>query len=132
MAVMQPRDFICEVETVRWVYDNTEMGSLLRGFIIKIFCQRGPGSAKEIFQNGIEKLGVLRDESAFLWVLHGVRKENSKLVEDGEVDSRRVEYPLPEFLVWGEKWETLPDMHFVGAEGALGAAEDVARQLGGR
>ena len=126
---MQPRASVCEVEAVRWVYENTEVGSPLRGFVIKIFCQRGPGGGNKVFEQGVARLGVFRDASLFLWVLHGVRKENEKVVEG---DSSRVEYPLPEFLVWGHRWETLPDMHFVGAEGAQGAAEDVARQLGGR
>jgi hypothetical protein len=36
------------------------------------------------------------------------------LVTDGkEVDWSKIEYPLPDFLVFGEKWEVLLDMHLV-------------------
>jgi hypothetical protein len=42
MKLMQPQDFVCKLETVRWVYENTPEGSPLRDFIITIFSQRGP------------------------------------------------------------------------------------------
>jgi hypothetical protein len=36
------------------------------------------------------------------------------LVTDGkEVDWSKIEYPLSDFLVFGEKWEVLLDMHLV-------------------
>jgi hypothetical protein len=60
-----------------------------------------------------------------------VEKLRGTLVTGGkEVDWSRVEYPLPSFLVWGEQWEVLPDMHFVTEENAVKSAKHVARQVG--
>jgi hypothetical protein len=37
-----------------------------------------------------------------------------------EVNTSRIEFPLPNFLVWGEKWQDLPEEHyFVGPESVL-------------
>jgi hypothetical protein len=160
MALMQPQEFVCGLEVVKWVYTHTSLRSKLRDYIIAIFCQRGPNVSREIFTQEIEKLGILKDAVEFLGVLDKVRMGNPKGVEgydlfgrgrvvyceenDGgmgrtmatlvtgreRVDWGRVRYPLPTFLVWGEKWDVLPDEHFfVGeADVAVDGAE-VSGQL---
>ena len=45
------------------------------------------------------------------------------------MDWSRVEYPLPSFLVWGEQWEVLPDMHFVKERDAVAQAKEVWKQI---
>ena len=163
MELMQPKDFVCSLETVRWVYENTPQGSPLLGYIITIFCQRGLSVTPAHFSPEVEKLGIIRDASAFLRVLNKVRAGNPKgiqsynllkefpleyvhtpaedefsvgqvrgtLVSGGkQVDWSRIEYPLPSFLVWGEQWEVLPDMHFVTEERAVQNAKHVGKQVG--
>jgi hypothetical protein len=162
MALMQPTYFVCRVETVRWVYENTCAGSSLRDYIVAIFCQRGPPITPAMFASENEKLGIFHDASEFLRVLGLVRAGNPKgrhgydilglfpvyhtwspgqdalapvrvracLVTGGEdVEWAKIEYPLPSFLIWGAKWEVLPDMHFVGEEGVRTAAENVVGQI---
>jgi hypothetical protein len=161
--LMQPKEFVCAMETVRWVYENTLEGSPLRHFIITIFCQRGPPVSPFHFSSVNEKLGILRDASSFMRVLGKVRAGNLKGINgydlstefpleyshtpakddlsvgqvrgtlvtgEKEVDWSRIEYPLPKFLVWDEKWEVLPDMHFVEENDAVDSAKDVGRQIG--
>jgi hypothetical protein len=163
MELMQSKDFVCTMESVRWVYEHTPPSSPLRNYIITIFCQRGPPVTTSQFSSENEKLGILRDASSFMRVLGKVRAGNPKGVhgydlpkefpveyshtpsQDGftpgqmrgtlvmggkEVDWSRIEYPLPKFLVWGENWEVLQDMHFVKEENAIDSAKDVGRQIG--
>jgi hypothetical protein len=162
MALMQPREFICGVETVRWVYKNTTTGSELRAFIATVFVQRGPPVCKALFSRENERLGFLGDAVGFLRVLNRVRAGNPRGVEGYDlhalfpmvhvylpgkdawspgrvcgslvtggrkVEWSKIEYPLPSFLVWGEKWEILPDMHFVTAEHAVEAAKHMTVQV---
>lgn len=142
MALMQSKEYQCPVETVRWVYQHTPPSSKLRGYIIAIFCQRGPRISAETFSPENTKLCFFRDAINFFSVLNKVRNGNPQgldgydlhgqfpmvhhfahadraggvmatLLTHGEdVDRSRIKYPLPSFLVWGEKWEHLPDMHF--------------------
>jgi hypothetical protein len=163
MELMQPKKFVCALETVRWVYKHTLEGSPLRDFIITIFCQRGPLVTLSHFSPENEKLGILRDAASFMRLLGKVRAGNPKGVHgyglskefpveyshtpgqdestpghvraslvtgDREVNWSRIEYPLPKFLVWGEKWEVLPDMHFVDETDVVGIATNVGRQIG--
>jgi hypothetical protein len=163
MELMQPKTFVCELETVRWVYANTPQGAPLLGYVITIFCQRGPPATPAHFSPVYEKLGIFRDAALFMRVLSKVRAGNPKgvdgydltqefpleytfmpipdefgvgqvrgtLVTGGkEVDWSRIEYLLPSFLVWGENWEVLPDMHFVTEERAVHNAKYVGRQIG--
>lgn len=158
MALMQPGDFGVDVETVRWVYENTAPGSKLRGFVIAVFCQRPAGGQVErrFFRPCYEGLGIFRDALAFLKVLGKVRrgnpvgrggyclerfKQEGGLDEEGkvvmnylvtggtEIDWRRVEFRLPGYLVWGERGEDLPDGFFVTEEEAAEAAGEVAAQM---
>jgi hypothetical protein len=49
-----------------------------------------------------------------------------------QVDESKLDYVLPSFLVWGDKWQDLPDEHyFVGPVSVVeqGGAE-VASQIG--
>jgi hypothetical protein len=48
-----------------------------------------------------------------------------------EVDLSRVEYRLPKHLVWGEKWEDLPDAFFAGPEDVAVERQEVLAQLEG-
>ncbi|CAA9961891.1 hypothetical protein PTMSG1_05268 [Pyrenophora teres f. maculata] len=129
IAAMQWRYSICEIDTVKWVYENTDLGSPLRDYVIKIFCQRGAPVEKGVFSKEVGELGILRDASSWLWELEKVRKafHNKTAVEP---DWREEAYPLPEALVFDETGVVLPDMHFVKAEGAFWGAEAVAKQLG--
>jgi hypothetical protein len=162
MALMQPKKFVCEIETARWVYENTPSGSPLRDYIITIFCQRGPPITPTMFSPTNERLGIFRDAVDFLRILNIVRAGNPKgmdgcelhtrfpmqhtwspgqdelapvrvrgcLVTGGEhVEWTKIEYPLPSFLVWGNKWEVLPDMHFVSEHGVRTTAENVSKQI---
>jgi len=73
MELMQPVGFRCSTDTVRWVYENTEEGCPLRGFIIAIFCQRAsPGPA--FFNDDKAWLSILRDACTFFRVLEKARK----------------------------------------------------------
>ena len=48
---------------------------------------------------------------------------------DGKtVDWQRVRWTLPNFLVWGEDWEDLPDRCFVKADEVEDGAREVERQ----
>jgi hypothetical protein len=162
MALMQPAYFVCKVETVRWVYENTPVWSTLRDYIITIFCQRGPPVTSSMFSPGNERLGIFRDATEFLRKLNLVRAGNPRgvdgydlhsqfriqhtwspgqdeltpvrvrgyLVTGGEdVEWSKIEYPLPSFLVWGTKWEVLPDMHFVCEGDVRSEAENVMKQV---
>ncbi|KAL1800015.1 hypothetical protein ACET3X_000357 [Alternaria dauci] len=162
MALMQPAYFVCRIETVKWVYENTPVKSTLRDYIITIFCQRGPPITPSMFAPDHERLGIFRDAARFMRTLNLVRAGNSKGLdgyelheqfpmhhtwspsEDGlapvrvrgclstggeELDWSKIEYPLPSFLVWGTKWEVLPDMHFVSEENVRMAGENVVKQI---
>jgi len=162
MALMQPKYFICRLDTVRWVYENTPAGSPLRYYITAIFCQRGPPITPSMFSPENERLGIFRDAVGFLRTLNLVRAGNPTgtggynlhalfpihhtwspgegelapvrvrgcLVTGGEeVEWIKIEYPLPSFLVWGAKWEVLPDMHFVSQDGVRAAAQDLLKQI---
>ncbi|KAI4662456.1 uncharacterized protein J4E79_004746 [Alternaria viburni] len=162
MALMQPKYFICRLDTVRWVYENTPAGSPLRNYITAIFCQRGPPITPSMFSPENEQLGIFRDAVGFLRTLNLVRAGNPTgtggynlhalfpihhtwspgegelapvrvrgcLVTGGEeVEWIKIEYPLPSFLVWGAKWEVLPDMHFVSQDGVRAAAQDLLKQI---
>ncbi|KAF2243124.1 hypothetical protein BU26DRAFT_437576 [Trematosphaeria pertusa] len=130
MALMQPGDFGVDVETVRWVYENTAPGSKLRGFVIAVFCQRPAGGQVErrFFRPCYEGLGIFRDALAFLKVL-GKVVMNYLVTGGTEIDWRRVEFRLPGYLVWGERGEDLPDGFFVTEEEAAEAAGEVAAQM---
>jgi hypothetical protein len=163
MELMQPKDLVCSLETVRWVYENTPQASPLLRYIITIFCQRGPPVTAAHFSPVYEKLGIFRDVALFMRVLSKVRAGNPKgvngydltkefsfkhthmpvpdefgvgqvrgtLVTGGkEVQWSKIEYPLPSFLVWGEQWEVLPDMHFDTEEHVVHNAKHVGRQVG--
>jgi hypothetical protein len=167
MALMQPGEFVCAMETVTWVYQNTRPGCRLRGYVVAIFCQRGPGVAPEMFTPENERLGIFADASAFMRKLGRVRSGNPMhvdgvdlgavypsawsyvpgnrrgepgrvfrtLVTQGrEVEWAKIVYPLPSFLVWGEKWETLPDEHFfvLNYEEVKSEGAEVLGQLKGR
>jgi hypothetical protein len=161
MALMQPKHFICEIETVRWVYENTEPGCKLRGYTVTIYCQRGADVSKEVFAPEITGLGILTDCVKFMRVLASVRRANPRgkdgynihehftttytrnsdgggevcwlLTHGEEVDLSRIEYRLPSFLVWGGKWQDLPDEHyFVGMESVVEqGGREVLEQVGG-
>lgn len=92
MALMQPRHFVCGVETVKWVYENTAHKSPLRRYIITIFCQRAPPVTPALFREseGLRK-GILGDASGFLRKLEFVRKGNPKGVGGYHL---RAEFPL--------------------------------------
>ncbi|KAF2824183.1 hypothetical protein CC86DRAFT_51466 [Ophiobolus disseminans] len=142
MALMQPKECTCSIETVKWVYDHTDPRSKLRGYIIAIFCQRGPALTAELFNT---KGGIMKDAVKFFVTLNRVRAGNPKgiggydlparfatartfkpsavpgspgqffatLVTGSEkIDLSKVVYPLPSFLVWGDQWQDLPDEHF--------------------
>jgi len=156
---MQPAVYTCRIETVRWVYENTAPVSKLRGYIVAIFCQRGAAMTLETFSPEVEKLGVFRDAVGFLRVLNRVRAGNPQGVEGYDfcveadvvhvwdardpsrvvatvvvgaegVDCSRIRYPLPSFLVWGDKWEDLPDRHFFVHENeAFKGGKEVFKQL---
>jgi hypothetical protein len=172
MALMQPKNFVYSLETVRWVYENTTSKYSLRGFIIAIFCQRGPPvTTPGYFSDANAKLGISRDASVFTRVLNEVRSGNPQgmdgynlpsqfaehhmadwnikykpdgkidrekstkmvfrtLVTGGEeVDWSKVEYTLPSFLVFEDKWEDVPDMHFITQEMAVRDGQEVLRQI---
>jgi hypothetical protein len=58
------------------------------------------------------------------------RQVRGTLVTGGEeVDWNRIEYLLPNFLVWGENWKVLPNMHFVEERDAADGAKDVGKQI---
>jgi hypothetical protein len=46
-----------------------------------------------------------------------------------EVEWSKIEYSLPSFLVFGEKWEVLPDMHFVTEAMADRDGMEVLKQI---
>jgi hypothetical protein len=167
MALMQPKEFECSIETVRWVYENTnknkgrsrmksnheEKESPLRSYIIAIFCQRLPTITPEFFSK--EYSQITRDALTIFRILNWVRAGNpdgkegyvlseryrwdhtfasaqvfGSLHAGGEkVDRTCIEYPLPNYLVWGEKWEALPDAFFVGEKEAMDEGRDVLRQI---
>ncbi|EAT78963.1 hypothetical protein HBH56_072310 [Parastagonospora nodorum] len=159
MALMQPREFTCGIETVRWVYENTAPGSKLRGYVVAIFCQRGAEITKEMFSPRIEKLGIFRDAVKFFKILNRVRAGNPRgvdgygfhasedvlymwdvndpsrvvatvVVDLEEVDYSRIRYPLPSFLVWGDRWEDLPDkFFFIHKNEGLKEGKEVLKQL---
>ncbi|KAI2483103.1 hypothetical protein Ptr902_05420 [Pyrenophora tritici-repentis] len=129
LSAMQSKHSICEIETVKWVYENTHPGSTLRDFVIKIFCQRGGPVTKGVFSKGVEELGIVRDLSYWLWVLEKARGIPEKTLKKPDWTGEL--YPLPEFLVFDETGNQMPDkFHFVGDEGAFWGAEAVAKQLG--
>jgi hypothetical protein len=78
MALMQPAYFICRIETVRWVYENTPVKSSLRDYIITIFCQRGPPIVPSMFSPDNERLGIFRDAADFMRKLNLVRAGNPR------------------------------------------------------
>ena len=163
MALMQPKEFKCEIETVRWVYNHTHKKSKLRRYIVAIFCQRGPDVTTELFASANVKLSIFRDAVKFFNILNKVRAGNPKGIDDyelptrfamahtyqpselpnqpsqffgtlvtggEEVDQSKIEYPLPSFLIWGEKWQDLPDEHyFVTAEDKFREGGETLRQL---
>ena len=91
MALMQPQEFVCGVETARWVYENTAPGSQLRDFVVTIFCQRETPVTFSHFARWNEKLGIFRDASAFLRILSRVRAGNPKGVDGYDLAK---EFPL--------------------------------------
>jgi hypothetical protein len=162
MALMQPAYLICKIETVRWVYENTPVGSKLRDYIITIFCQRGPPITPTMFSPDNERLGIFRNAAGFMHKLNLVRAGNPRgtdgyglhtrflmhytwspgqdelapvrvrrclVTGQEDVEWSKIEYPLPSFLVWGTKWEVLPDMHFVCEGDVRGGAESVVKQI---
>jgi hypothetical protein len=161
MALMQPKHFICEIDTVKWVYENTEPGCKLRGYIVAIYCQRGAQVSKEVFVPEITGLGIFTDCVAFMRVLASVRRANPRgkdgynlhehftttyaqngdgggevcwLITGGEeVDASGIEYGLPSFLVWDDEWQDLPDEHyFVGMESVVEqGGREIVEQIGG-
>jgi hypothetical protein len=78
MALMQPKHFVCPVSTVEWVYAHTSPTSKLRGYIVAIFCQRGPTPTKEMLLN--TDPAIFADANEFFKVLQKVRKGNPQLV----------------------------------------------------
>jgi hypothetical protein len=78
MALMQPKEFICSIDVVRWVYANTSRYSTLRGFVGAIFCQRGSAITADILSLESDKAGIVRDAAAFLHILDRVRAGNSQ------------------------------------------------------
>jgi hypothetical protein len=142
MALRQPREFRCGIESVRWVYRHTVPGARMREYIVAIFCQRGPPVTAETFCAENEKLGILADAMKFMRMLNRVRVGNPQgsdgydllervptmfwgenwewsgrilamLVTGGEeVGWSRIRYSLPSFLSWGDNWEDLPDEQF--------------------
>jgi len=160
MALMQPKEYKCSIETVEWVYEHTDPRSKLRGYIIAIFCQRGPDATSALLNTRGE---IMTDALRFFAILNKVRAGNPKGIDGYElppevtmahtfqpstvlgqsgqffrtlvtgaeqVDASKIEYPLPRFLVWGEKWQDLPDEHFfVTAEDEFQEGEDVLWQL---
>jgi hypothetical protein len=161
MALMQPAEFVCEISTVKWVYENTEPGCKLRGYIVAIYCQRGEDVSKENFGPEITKLGIFTDLVAFMRVLASVRRANPRgkdgynihehftttytrngdaggevcwlLTHGEEVDPSRIEYGLPSFLVWGDEWQDLPDEHYFVGMGSVmeQGGREVLEQVGG-
>jgi len=160
MALMQPKEYKCSIETVEWVYEHTDPRSKLRGYIIAIFCQRGPDATSALFNTRGE---IMRDALKFFGILNKVRAGNPKGIDgyelppqvttahtfqpskvpgqpgqffwtlvtgEEEIDKSKIEYPLPSFLVWGEKWQDLPDEHFfVKVEDEYQEGGDVLCQL---
>jgi hypothetical protein len=78
MALMQFNHFVCPVSTVEWVYAHTNPKSKLRGYIIAIFCQRGPTPTKDMLLN--TDPAIFADASEFFKVLQKVRMGNPQLV----------------------------------------------------
>ena len=78
MALMQPAYFVCRIETVRWVYENTPVKSSLRDYIITIFCQRGPPITPSMFSPDNERLGIFRDAADLMRKLNLVRAGNPR------------------------------------------------------
>ncbi|KAI4697315.1 uncharacterized protein J4E84_000442 [Alternaria hordeiaustralica] len=136
--------FICRLDTVRWVYENTRAGSPLRNYITAIFCQRGPPITPSMFSPENEQLGNPTGTGGYnlhaLFPIHHtwspgegelapVRVRGCLVTGGEEVEWIKIEYPLPSFLVWGAKWEVLPDMHFVSQDGVRAAAQDLLKQI---
>jgi hypothetical protein len=72
MALMQPTNFVVDIDTVKFVYDNTSPTSTLRKFIIAIFCQRAT-PLSHFFSPQYEQLGILHDATSFLKILEKAR-----------------------------------------------------------
>jgi hypothetical protein len=139
------------VETVGWVYKNTMVGSVLRPPISPALFSR-ENEKLGILRDAASFLRVLNrvragnpsgvggyDLHALFPIVHvyfpgkggfSPGQVRGCLITGGrEVEWSKIEFPLPSFLVWGEKWEILPDIHFVTAERAVEAAKHVAAQI---
>jgi hypothetical protein len=134
MALMQPKKFVCEIATVKWVYENTEPGCKLRGYI-----HRDASAFMRIFENtrrANPKVKAGHDlGQQFDTVIERTVQSNELawvLTFGEQVDESKLDYVLPSSLVWGDKWQDLPDEHyFVGPVSVVeqGGAE-VASQIG--
>lgn len=78
MALMQPKDFICPVSTVEWVYAHTNPKSKLREYVIAIFCQRGPKLTPELLAD--KDPAIFEDAKALFGVLQKVSQNNPRIV----------------------------------------------------
>jgi hypothetical protein len=58
-----------------------------------------------------------------------VRVRGCLVMGEKDIEWSNIEYPLPSFLVWGTKWEVLPDMHFVSEGDVPSEVEDVLKQV---
>ncbi|KAF2260704.1 hypothetical protein CC78DRAFT_571012 [Lojkania enalia] len=149
MACMQPASFTVPIETVAYVYQHTPPSSKLRKFVITLFVQRSepqthffaPQYAQILrdcvremkwlhrvrLQNleGVEGYVLEEEFKAVRWVNKEKRRVEMWYVTEGKmVEVKKLRFPLPAYLVWGENWEALPDGFFVSAgESSEGAVE---------
>ncbi|KAG9192585.1 hypothetical protein G6011_11319 [Alternaria panax] len=99
MALMQPAYFVCNIETVKWVYENTPVKSTLRDYIITIFCQRGPPITPSIFSPAHERLGIFRDAAEFMRKLNLVRAGNPRGIDGYDIHAQ---FPIQHTWSQGE------------------------------
>ncbi|KAF2732988.1 hypothetical protein EJ04DRAFT_524856 [Polyplosphaeria fusca] len=155
MALCNEHTFEIPVEVVKFVYENTASSSKLRGFITMLFCQRSTPQ-EAFFEPEIARLGITEDAVACLKILYKVRMMNPQGINGYDLDKefpmvwnhskerglfqmretrdithtldrKRLRFPLPNYLVWGENWESMPDRFFVSA--AESAAAEESKQL---
>jgi hypothetical protein len=142
------------------VYVFTDPGSKLRDFVIALFCQRPViteevfvGHNRAMVRDAVKFMRVLNkvrarnprgkdgyDVKQHLPIVYtsqpgdGAEKQGNMMRTlvhgNNKVDWSKIEYPLPNFLVWGEEWEDAPDRHFfVDAESTLEAAKELRKLL---
>ncbi|KAF1948254.1 hypothetical protein CC80DRAFT_459523, partial [Byssothecium circinans] len=158
MACAQPKNFRVHIDYVKHVYDSTEPGDKLRGFMVAMFAQRST-VAPHFFTEKYEGLGILRDTAGFLKVLGEVRRRRGagrkgfaldqvfvKEGEEGDKDGDMPSLPppstsllklriltlhsMPWYLIWGPDEADVPDKYFfLTEEEGIQGARDVVSQM---